>query len=201
MGAFGCVNNTIRLVSGHYLDLANPMPDQFEIDDIAGGLSRICRFGGQCPQFYSVAEHSIVCAEIALRDGLPREAVEAALMHDASEAFVGDVVKPLKIMMPEYDRIEARILKVIGERYDIDFERWRSQVKQIDRDVLIAERNLLWPADGVQWTGESEVRAIDIRERVITNGLSAGRSSLPEYGYSPQIAEAVFLEWIQIVVR
>mgnify|MGYP000629654760 FL=1 len=60
MGAFGCVNNTIRLVSGHYLDLANPMPDQFEIDDIAGGLSRICRFGGQCPQFYSVAEHSIV---------------------------------------------------------------------------------------------------------------------------------------------
>ncbi len=53
---FGCGANTIKLRSGKYLDLKDPQPDQFDFEDIAGALAKICRFGAQCNEFYSVAE-------------------------------------------------------------------------------------------------------------------------------------------------
>src|SRR5581483_7354063 len=112
--AFGCINNTIRLRSGRYLDLADPRPDQFAFADIAGGLSKICRFGGQINHFYSVAEHCWHCCKLAGADGQCLETQVAVLMHDAAEAFCGDVVKPLKIMLPEYAEIERRVEAAIA---------------------------------------------------------------------------------------
>ena len=100
--AFGCVRNTIRLRSGIYFDLADPKPEQIEITDIAGALSKICRFGGHCYRFYSVAEHCYHCSMVAEASPL------ALLLHDAAEAFTGDIVKPLKIMLPEFAAIERR---------------------------------------------------------------------------------------------
>lgn len=194
---FGCVNNTIRLVSGKYLDLADPRPDQFELIDIAGGLSRICRFGGQCPVFYSVAEHSICCAEIAFEDGLPLEGVRAALFHDAAEAFVGDMVTPLKIMIPEYSAIEDRVMAALCERFGIDRFTWREELRRIDMSVLIAERNLLWPDDGVKWTGEDEVRKLNIVRRTVTQHIDLLRV-LPSHAWQPTLAQRLFLEWATI---
>lgn len=100
--AFGCVKNTIRVRSGLYFDLLDPQPDQFTLSDIAGALSKICRFGGQIDYFYSVAEHSVHCFDQADRDGASPAVCRLALFHDAAEAFIGDVVKPLKVMLPEY---------------------------------------------------------------------------------------------------
>lgn len=160
--AFGCVNNTIRLRSGRYFDLADPKPDQFTFDDIAGGLSHVCRFGGQVPRFYSVAEHLINCATVAVGRGLNVQECRAALMHDAAEAFIGDCVKPLKVMLPDYQRVEARVEAAIGERYGIDFAATAAAWKPIDRAVLIAERKIMIP-DQVKWTGEDEVEQVRIR--------------------------------------
>lgn len=158
---FGCVNNTIRLRSGYYLDLADPQPDQFTLGDIAGALSKICRFGGQIDRFYSVAEHCIHCAEQGRADGLPLDTQAALLLHDATEAFCGDIVKPLKIMLPEYAAIESRMEAVIAEKFLIDFRREEYSVRKIDHEMLIAERRKLFSADDVEWTGEREVRKIE----------------------------------------
>lgn len=157
---FGCVKNTIRLLSGGYLDLLDPKPDQFTLEDIAGGLSKICRFGGQVERFYSVAEHSVRCSKQAADDGAPLDTQIAALMHDAAEAFIGDVVKPLKIMLSDYAAIEDRMEAAIAEKFLIDFERERYQVRAIDREMLINERRALFSADKVEWAGEKQVRLL-----------------------------------------
>lgn len=160
--AFGCVGNTIRLRSGRYLNLADPRPDQFAFSDIAGALSKICRFGGQIERFYSVAEHCIHCCDLARREGQNLDTQAAALMHDAAEAFCGDVVKPLKILLPHYPEIERRVQTAIAEKYLIDFGRERFYVEEIDHSVLIAERNALFFRDSVSWTGEESVRHVEI---------------------------------------
>ncbi len=158
MPPFGCYKNTIRLRSGRYFDLLDPQPDQFTLGDIAGALSKICRFGGQINEFYSVAEHSVHCAE----NVIIAEVSAAALMHDAAEAFCGDVVKPLKVMLSEYAAIEARVEKVIGQKFGIDFAKHHDAVRDIDRAMLIAERKHFFTSDNVVWTGEKEVRTINV---------------------------------------
>lgn len=153
--SFGCVKNTIRLRSGLYFDLADPQPEQFTLKDIAGALSKICRFGGQCERFYSVAEHCYHCSMVA--ESVPL----ALLLHDAAEAFCGDVVKPLKNMLADYGPIEQRIENVIAAKYGgLDFE--QPEVREIDQAMLIAERRAMFSADSVKWTGEDSVRRLDI---------------------------------------
>jgi hypothetical protein len=108
------VNPTIRLQSGATLDFRNPRSSDFTIDDIAHGLSNICRYAGQCNYFYSVAEHSLFVSEMAA----PTLKL-VALMHDAAEAFVGDVSAPLKQLLPEYRRIEATVQGAILARFGL----------------------------------------------------------------------------------
>ncbi len=161
---FGCVGNTIKLCSGKYFDLADPKPEQIDIQDIGSALAKICRFGGHCRRFYSVAEHLIHCKEQAEQDNLTPQEIAAVFLHDATEAYVGDMVKPLKIMLPEYQNIEARVEAAIGARFGIDFERHAAAVKKIDREMLIAERREMFAADEKTWYGEKEVRRlIDVR--------------------------------------
>lgn len=158
--AFGCVNNTIRLRSGIYFDLADPKPATVTMPDIAGALSKICRFGGQCERFYSVAEHSVLCAKIAMDDGLPPCGVLAVLLHDAAEAFVGDCVKPLKIMLPQYSDVERRVEAAIAEAFDVSFTKWADEIREIDHAMLIAERHAMFSKDQVTWTGEDAARRV-----------------------------------------
>lgn len=160
--AFGCVKNTIRLRSGRYFDFLDPQPDQFTLGDIAGALSKICRFGGQVDDFYSVAEHCVHCQYQAALDGLAISTQVACLMHDAAEAFAGDVVKPLKLLLPEYAAIEHRVEAAIAEKFGIDFEAEKPWVREIDHAMLIAERRQLFSADKVVWAGENECRKIKV---------------------------------------
>lgn len=156
--AFGCVNNTIRLASGRYFDLANPSPDDFEFVDINKALAKICRFGGHCERFYSVAEHLIHCTNQAEEDGLPLEVQRSVFMHDAAEAFIGDMVKPLKVMLPDYKAVEKQVEFAIELKFSIDLH--NELIKKIDHEMLIAERHFLFSKDNMTWTGENEVRKI-----------------------------------------
>jgi uncharacterized protein len=160
---FGCVRNTIRLRSGLYFDLADPQPDQFRLSDIAGALAKICRFGGQANAWYSVAEHSCHCADQADADGLTLGVRRAALMHDAAEAFCGDVVKPLKVLLRNYAGIESSIEAVIGDKYGIDFDAHREAIRKIDREMLIAERRALFTPDKIKWTREDSIRCLSLK--------------------------------------
>lgn len=161
--AFGCINNTIKLRSGSYFDFLDPQPDQFTLDDIAGALSKICRFGGQIDQFYSVAEHSVHCALVAFGDELSIEACQAVMMHDAAEAFTGDMVKPLKVMMPDFKVVEQRVERAIERKFGIDLRAHTDVIREIDHGMLIAERHRLFESpDNVTWTGEDQARKLRV---------------------------------------
>lgn len=156
--AFGCVGHTIRLYSGGYLNLEDPKPEQFTLIDIAKGLSNICRFGGQIGQFYSVAQHCLTCYDVAKADGCSFDECVAVLMHDAAEAFVGDMVKPLKELITGFVRVEDRVAECIEAKFGIDFAMHKDLIREIDHAILIAERRSLFSADKVIWTGEDSVR-------------------------------------------
>lgn len=93
----------------------DPRPAEIHIEDIAHALSLICRFGGHCKEFYSVAEHSVRVSQL-----LPPELALDGLLHDAAEAYIGDMVRPLKAMLPEYCSAEDLIRKAIAARYGIN---------------------------------------------------------------------------------
>ncbi len=149
--------NTIKVAAGHYVDLANPTADMIDLESIAAALSKICRFGGHCPRFYSVAEHSALATQLAHEDGISDERLAAVFMHDAAEAYVGDMVKPLKITLPDFALAESRIESAIAEHFGIDFGRYADVIKHYDRAMLKAEKLAMWPDDQTAWAGFSEI--------------------------------------------
>lgn len=132
--------------SGRRVALLNPSPSQIVIGDIAHGLAHQCRFNGQTNKFYSVAQHSVLVASI-----LPRELRLAGLLHDASEAYLGDVVQPLKDLLPEYQAIEAKFCEVLGERFGVNLLH-NDAIKHADLIVLATERRDLMPMDTADWS-------------------------------------------------
>ena len=103
----------IKTFSGKSINLLEPTSADIELDDIASGLSKICRFGGQCREFYSVAQHSILVAHL-----VPAHCREIALMHDATEAYIGDVIKPLKVLLGHvYSKFERSFDIAIANKF------------------------------------------------------------------------------------
>jgi len=125
----------IRTFTGKYINVFEPDPELIDIEDIAHALSHQCRFGGHLRHFYSVAQHSIVCC---------RQAQEghqlAALLHDASEAYLLDIPSPIKKRLPDYQAIEARLQEAIEAKFGFTVE---NHVKMIDALVLVHEYEAL----------------------------------------------------------
>lgn len=123
--------------------------EDIDIRDIAHALSLACRFGGHIASHYSVAEHSVRVATI-----LPRDLQLWGLLHDATEAYLGDMVRPLKCMMPEYKKVEERAMRVIAARYGMDWPE-PPEVKKADNILLATERRDLFPGGRVWRLEES----------------------------------------------
>ena len=112
----------------------DPHPYEIRLEDIAAALSKLCRYGGHCIQFYSVAEH---CVHVASR--APDHLKLAALMHDASEAYVIDVPRPLKAWLPGYKEIEKRVEMAIAARFNLPWP-LSDEIKQLDERIIEDER-------------------------------------------------------------
>jgi uncharacterized protein len=145
------MNTSIKVAAGHYFDLLHPDAAHVDIRSIASSLSKICRFGGHCPKFYSVAEHSVHAFEMAEADGAPYSLQKAVLLHDATEAYVGDMVKPLKDIMPQFQEAEARVERAVSVAFLVDFGVWHEDIKKYDLMCLRAERYAMWPGDTEDW--------------------------------------------------
>lgn len=104
----------IATSTGKHIDFVNITPDQICIEDIARGLSNVCRFAGQLENFYSVAQHSVYVSQI-----VPSDFALEALLHDATEAYMGDVTSPLKAMLPDYKKIEKYFDSAIRLKFGI----------------------------------------------------------------------------------
>jgi hypothetical protein len=140
------VGPTILLHSGSYFDLLDPAGSTFTLGDIAHGLGNTCRFAGQCNSFYSVAEHCWHASHL-----VPDNLRFAALMHDAAEAFIGDVTRPLKSLLPDYKAIEKNIEAVIDEQFALGGLAGHEIVKRADLQMLAAEQRQLMPAHADEW--------------------------------------------------
>ena len=154
---FGIIGNTIKVSAGHYVDLSEPDPETIDIESIAAGLSKTCRFGGHCDHFYSVAQHSVNCYLLALDGCVTGSALRAILLHDAAEAYIGDVVKPLKVMLPDYMAIESKLEAAIEKALNVSFSENRDVIKHYDRAMLKIEKQKFWPECSEEWVGFSDL--------------------------------------------
>lgn len=131
--------------SGRHFSFTEFSASDLHISDIATALSNTCRFAGHLDKFYSVAQHSVLCSELVA----PELAFEA-LMHDASEAYLGDVTAPLKALLPDYRAIEKQVNNLIRVRYGLPVTESR-EVKQADLIMLATERRDFGLDDGTPW--------------------------------------------------
>lgn len=133
--------------TGRRLDFSIPSADQIDIIDIANGLSKCCRFSGQCRAFYSVAQHSVLVSEI-----VRRPVALAALLHDAAEAYTGDLPSPLKELIPQAQHVENELMHAVYEHFGLWVSPSEQQaIRHADLIMLATERRDLMPHDQEPW--------------------------------------------------
>lgn len=129
----------IQTFSGGQFWPLDPRPDEIKLIDIAAGLSKECRYAGQCLAFYSVAEHSVLMTRDARRRGYPRREQRAVLLHDSSEGVgIRDIPRPIKGEFANYREIEHRIMCATAARFDFDWP-LAPHLKELDEAIGLAE--------------------------------------------------------------
>lgn len=123
----------IRTNSGIMMNVFEPTLEMFCIEDIAHALAHVPRFAGHLNEPYSVGQHSI---EVARR--VPKEHKLAALLHDASEAYLLDMPTPIKNRLPEYKRIEHELMLKIAEKFGFDYP-LALPIKEVDQMMVEKE--------------------------------------------------------------
>ena len=108
------MDDFILTISGRMVAPLNPDPNQIRIEDIAHSLSHLCRASGHLIRYYSVAEHCVYCYREARARGYTPKVQLACLMHDGAEAYLGDLIRPIKKLLPEYSEYEKEMQKAIA---------------------------------------------------------------------------------------
>ncbi len=140
----------IQTASGKTVNLAEPTVDDIDIHDIAHALGHLCRFTGHTKEFYSVAEHCVNCADLVLALIPPDEFATLtteqkrmlqleALLHDAAEAYIGDVSRPLKSMLNSYKALEKIWEPIIAEAFSIRGGKTVNAVADVDHVMNVTE--------------------------------------------------------------
>ena len=162
-----------RMLSGRRLDLLDPSPFDIELEDIAHGLSRVARWNGQTlgEHPFSVAQHSLVVLDIfcALAPKADTNSKKAALLHDAPEYVIGDMISPFKAALSlDYKAFEQQLLDAIYVRFQIPQPIKQSTKTSIKRaDILSAYCEATQLAgfsvpEGERWFGKPELTNLPI---------------------------------------
>lgn len=130
----------------------SPRAEDIYPEDIAHALSMLCRYGGHIDRFYSVAEHCVLVSE-----GVSEKNAIYGLLHDATEAYVVDVPRPVKRILGNYNELEKKVWFTICERFGIDPE-VPAEIIEADTRILLTERERLfknaevgaWSMDGME---------------------------------------------------
>lgn len=115
--ASGRYGDWIQTYSGRVFYPMDPRPDEIHIEDVAHALSMMCRYAGHCIRFYSVAEHSVLLSHV-----VPQEDALWALLHDATEAYLVDVPRPVKPFLAGYAEAEAKLHAAVAQRFQLPRE-------------------------------------------------------------------------------
>lgn len=140
-----------RMLSGRRLNLLDPSPLDIEITDIAHGLARVSRWNGQTDgdHAFSVAQHSLVVEQVfrALNPSASPDWLLAALLHDAPEYVIGDMISPFKATLgDEYKAVETRLQRAVHLRFGLPAEtpaKLRKEIKRADRIAAFFEATQL----------------------------------------------------------
>jgi hypothetical protein len=130
----------VILATGGYFNIFepdHPGNGRIRVQTIGRALANMCRYGGHCP-YFSVAEHSVIVSHM-----VPEEFAAEALMHDAGEAIVGDLRRPLKYMLPQFLDAERTVDEWIGPYFGLRTP-WPAEVKEADRAVCWIEQRELF---------------------------------------------------------
>ncbi len=174
-----------RMLSGRRLDLLDPSPLDVEIEDVAQGLSRVARWNGQTTGAFglSVAQHSLIVEEIAGPALTDRRWRLAALLHDAPEYVIGDMISPFKAALGgDYRAIEERLHRAIHIRFRLPPvlpDAVRRAIKRADRTAAFSE--------AVDLAGFDEAEA----RRIL--GYRRRERTAPLEAMAPGAAKAAFL--------
>jgi uncharacterized protein len=140
----------IQTAMGRQFWPMDPRPEEISLEDIAHALSMTCRFGGHCLHFYSVAEHSVLLSEAVS----PENALWA-LLHDATEAYLTDVPRPVKPFLPGYKAAEDALEAVVAKRFGLPLP-MPNEVKEADRRILTDEAAQNMARPPVPWSTIAE---------------------------------------------
>ncbi len=184
-----------RMLSGRRLDLLDPSPLDIEIEDIAHGLSREARWNGQTSGAwaFSVAQHSLLVEELARRfkPRLPPQWRLAALLHDAAEYVIGDLITPFKAAVGvDYKAFEKRLMSAVHIRFGLPAmppEELAALIHRADRVAAYFE--------AVELAGFSVTEA----RRIFGRPTRAGEVRLEPW--PPDVAKARYLERFRIIVE
>lgn len=149
----GRIGDWIQTYSGVIFYPLDPRPEEIRIEDIAHSLSLLCRFAGHCREFYSVAQHSVLVSA-----QLPADLKLWGLLHDASEAYLVDLPRPLKHFSElgrHYCEIEARLMRVICWKFGLPEIR-PAEVQRMDMVLLVTEKRDLFSAEPKPWEDTEE---------------------------------------------
>jgi hypothetical protein len=133
-------SNFITTYKKHRFSPLDPQDGDIDIEDIAHALSFICRANGHLEIFFTVAQHSINCANEVAARGYGADVILAALLHDASEAYLADIVRPVKLSLPDYLVIEKQLQDAISKAFHIETDdETRQIVARADDAMLFGE--------------------------------------------------------------
>jgi len=176
--------------SGRVVDLLELKPDQIEFESIAHSLSHQCRFAGHTRKFYSVAEHcynlSVLVAQTEkLEQPDLSRVVLAVLMHDAAEAYIGDIITPVKESSPIIMRVEDKIMETIWQRLGINGGNMQGVIKKYDKIALASEMWTLLPDRGKRTMGITQ----KMTSKLLTDMIDAAPERTPAEGKSLWLSE------------
>lgn len=148
----------LLLYSGKQLDPMDPRTCDIDIVDIAHALSQLCRFAGHTKHFYSVAQHSINLSFVVEPKHAPW-----ALLHDAAEAYMGDLPRPVKVECPHFVTMEERLLRCIARKFELPLQ-MPSAVKRMDTALMHKEASVLMPH--APWMDPAQIKLVEMSNQL-----------------------------------
>lgn len=167
--------NWMQTYTGRVFYPVSPLAEDIDPVDIAHSLALQCRYGGHVDRFYSVAEHCLLMSWWVE----PKNALHA-LLHDATEAYVSDVPRPLKGHLPEYKDIEDRVWQEICKRFNVE-PTMPEQVWEADNRILLTERAALLSSTKHKWYQDDRIEPLPVNI----------------VGWSPQMIERMYINRLE----
>lgn len=192
----------IQTYCGHKFDFANLAGNVYDLRDVAHSLSMQCRFGGHCIRFYSVAEHCLLMHDAFINSEPTFSPLDELhiLLHDAGEAYIHDIVSPLKT--GEASELERQILIHLHDAIGLPLptEAESRKVHEYDTRILVNEVEMLMLQDSLKEFAEQrgEAPRYPVWDHLPAEGLSFGEGA-GMYAYARETVHEVQVEWYKRV--